>query len=161
VNDRGDLSRVRGHEHFDAGKRRHDRDVLERVVRIALAAIGEAAADRDDLDVGAMVADVVPELLEAPQRREIADRVGEDHLATEGEPGGDAGHVLLGNADIEIAAGKLLREALEHREAEVAADQPEARIGLGKRLDRGDERRPHRAITSAIAAASWSTPGDR
>ena len=65
-------------------------DVLQRVMGVALRAVGEAAADGDDLHVGAVVADVVADLLEAAQRREIGDRIGEDVLPAQRHAGGDA-----------------------------------------------------------------------
>lgn len=63
--------------------------------------VGESTADGDDAHRVPVLADVVAYLLEAAQRREIRDRIGEHRLADVGEPGGHTDHVLLGDADVD------------------------------------------------------------
>ena len=75
-----------------------------------------------------MVANVVADLLQAAQGGEVADGVSENGVTFERKAGGEAGHVLLGDADIE----KLAREArdvlVEDGEAQVAGQQENFRV---------------------------------
>ncbi len=155
------LVRVARRDHRHAGKRAHHADVLDAVVRVALRAVGESAADGHDAHRQAMVTDVVAHLLEAAQRREVGDRVREDDLAEVREPRGDAHHVLLGHADVEVLLWQRVAEALEDREAEVRGEKHH--VGA---LGRGaqqffDESGPHGVpFTSAIACSSCALSGD-
>ena len=89
------------------------------MVGIALGTVSKAAADADDDHLRSVVDDVVANLLEATQGGEIDDRVGHDAPPRQGQPGRDAGHVLLGHANIEVAFGKLLGKRLEHRKPQI------------------------------------------
>ena len=97
---------------------------------------------------------------------EVRDRIREDDFAARGESGRDAGEVLFRDADIEIAVGKALRERLEDGIAQVAGEQPEARVGGGQLAEGAGEGGPHgrasrsAAASSARAAASCSAFGD-
>src|ERR1700683_4204727 len=87
------------------------------------SAVGESAADRYDLYVRPLIADVISYLLQAPEDGEVRDRVGEDDLPGEGEAGGDTGHVLLGDADIQKTLGEFLHERLDDAESKIADQQ--------------------------------------
>ena len=107
-----------------SGMHAHDAELLDGVVRGAHGAVGEAAADRDDLDVGLVVADVVAHLLEAAQGGEVGDRVGEDDLARSAPCRRRAGHVLLGDAGVdELRRAARSMNCSTTREAEVAGDE--------------------------------------
>src|SRR6185295_376196 len=109
--------------------------------------------------VGTVIADVVAQLLQAAQRREVADGVDEDRLAAERDAGRDAGHVLLGNADVAVEVRKAPGDRLQHRIAKITAQQPYVPVLGGHLLERGDEGVSH-APTSFSAASSWSPEGE-
>ena len=125
VASRAGFGRVARRKHFHARQRRHDRHVLDGVVRVALAAIGIAAPHGDDLHVGRMMTHVVAQLFEAPERRKISDRIDEDGLAGECDAGRHAGHVLLRHPHIDEPIGKTRGKRLEHGKPEIAAQQPD------------------------------------
>ena len=127
----------------------------------AQVAVGEAAADRHDLDVGAVVADVVADLLEAAQGAEVADRVGEHDLARQGHARGEPDHVLLRNACVDELVRVPVGEVLDHRVAEVTDDHADAVVDVRQLVQRLDERRPQDASTSASAVTSSSGVGGR
>ena len=108
-----------------------------------------------------MVTDVVSHLLEAAQRREVGNRVREDHLPEVREARGYAHHVLLGHTYVEVLLWQRVAEALEDREAEVRGKKHH--VGA---LARGaqqlfDEGGPHGVpFTSAIACSSCALSGD-
>ncbi len=88
----------------------------------------------------AVVADVVAQLLQAPKRGEVADRIGVGAGPGHRHAAGHGGHVLLGDARVEIAVREARGEVGEHAEAQVAGDQDQARIlggQLAQRLDKG------------------------
>src|SRR5687768_12847763 len=71
------LGRITRHENLYTRKRGHNGDVLQRVVSIALTAIRVSSSDRDDLHVRTVVTNIIADLLQAAQRREVADRIDE------------------------------------------------------------------------------------
>ena len=94
----GGLQRVAGGNHLDLRQAAEDRQVLGGVMAHAQRPVGEAPAHGRDHHVGLVIADVVADLLQAAERGEVADRVGEDDAAGQGHAGGHARHVLLGHA---------------------------------------------------------------
>ena len=90
------LHRVSRGDHRHVWQGTHDGDILRCVVGHAQGPVGESAADGHDLHVGLVVADVIADLLQAPQRGEVGDGVGEHHAAGQGHACCHAGHVLLG-----------------------------------------------------------------
>ena len=78
-----------------AAVRTRDGKVFEGVMRGPHRTIGETATYRNDFHIGVVVANIVADLLQAPHRREIGDRVGKCNLAAEGHSGGHAGHVTI------------------------------------------------------------------
>ena len=128
-------------------------------MRDAQVAVREAAAHGHDLHVGAVVADVVADLLETAQGREVADGVGEHDLAGKGHAGGQADHVLLRDAGVDELVGVLALELLDDGVAEVADHEAHASVLARELIERLDERGPHEASTSASAVTSSSGDG--
>ena len=96
---------VGGHEHPHAGQHAHERDVLQRLVRGAVGAHGDARVRGADLDVEPGVAHGIADLLPAAAGAEHGERGREHRAAGEGEPGGHTDHVLLGDAHVHQAIG--------------------------------------------------------
>src|SRR5712692_951509 len=155
------LDGIARRDHRHVRQRPHDRHILRCVVRDAQVAVREAAPDRDHLHVGAVIADVIADLLQAAQRAEVADRVREDDLAAQRHADGEADHVLLGHAGVDELVRVLVGELLDHRVAEVADDQAHAWVLVGELVEGFDERGPQEAATSASAFASSSSAGGR
>ena len=63
-----------------------------------------------DLDVQVRVADGVADLLKAAARNEHGKAGHEGNIAHRGHTGGDADHVLLGNAAVKVTIRVLLAE---------------------------------------------------
>ena len=57
---------------------------------IAQRAVRHSPADSHNLYISAVVANVVPNLLKAPQRGEVADAVRKDDVARQGQTGTNA-----------------------------------------------------------------------
>src|SRR5712691_10060 len=155
------LDGIAGRDHRHVRQRPHDGDILRGVMGDAEVAIREAAADRDHLHIRPVIADVVADLLQAPQRAEVGDRVREDDLAAQRHPDCEPDHVLLGDAGVDELVGVLVRELLDHRVAEVADDKAHPRVLVGELVEGFDERGPQEAATSASALASSSSAGGR
>ena len=138
------LDRVARRHHHHARQHAHDAEVLGGVVRGAQGAVGEAAADRHDLDVGLVVADVVADLLEAAQRREVGDRVGEDDLARSA-PCRRRAPVMFCSATPALTnwSGSSPMNRSTTREAEVAGDEDDAAVGLRQLVEGVEEGGPH------------------
>ena len=131
-------------------------------MRIALPAVGQTAANGNDFYIRVMSTYVIANLLEAAQRYEIADGIRDYGLAGEGKPPRHSRHVLLGHARIDITLRESFGETLQHGIANVAADQPDAFIGLRTFHDGIDKRGTHQdADTSAIARSSSLAFGER
>ncbi len=152
------LQRVAGGNDLDLRQAAEDRQVLGGVMAHAQRAVGEAPAHRRDHHVGLVIADVVADLLQAAERGEVADRVGEDDAAGQGHAGRHARHVLLGHAGVEKLVGKALGEVGDDAEPQVAHHQSDAGIALGHFRDRLDERGPHGAPSISAIARWYSSP---
>ena len=108
-----------------------------------------------------MVTHVVADLFQAAERGKIGNGIGEHDLAALRQAGRNAGHVLLGNAHVDIAIWEPIAKRLQHRVAQVAGQQPDARVVSGEPAEGFDEGGSHGAASnSAIAAASCSSLGD-
>ena len=92
------LERVGGHDDDETVDGAHPGHVLDGVVRGPELAIGHAAADAHELDVGPAVGGVHLDLLERPCGEEGRGAADEGDLAAVGEASADAHHVLLGDA---------------------------------------------------------------
>ena len=90
--------------------------------------ITHAAADADDLDVRAVIANVVADLLQAAQCRKVADGVGENRVAFHRQPGRQTGHILLRHADVEELLRKPGDKLVENGKAEIAAQKQDLRV---------------------------------
>jgi hypothetical protein len=150
----------RDHDHSRQGP--HHAEVFHAVVRVALGRVREAAAHGNDAHRIAVVANVVANLLQATHGREVGDGVREHRLADFREARCDAGHVLLGHADVEELVRQGVAEPLEHRESEVAGDEHQV-LALPRLLEeRLDEAGPHGLpLTSSTAFSSCSLLGER
>ena len=119
----GCLHLVGGGKDGHIGQGTHGGQVLGGVMAHAQGTVDEAAADADDVDIGAVVGTVVADLLDAAQGGEIADGVSEDGLTLQGHARRHGGHVLLGNAHVQELIGHGLPEGAQNTEAQVAGDQ--------------------------------------
>ena len=157
------LARIGRAEQREAGQRAHHGDVLHAVMRPAEVPVGQPRAHGDDGHGQAVVAHVVPDLLEAAQRGEIGDGVGEDVEALARQPRGHRRHVLLRDAGVEEPVRELRRERLDHRVAEGAhhEEQPRVRPRLGEQgVDEGGAQAPAEfAVTSPARPAGSDAPG--
>ena len=118
--------------------------------------VGDASTNRDHLDIRAMVADVVTDLLQATKGRKIGDRVCKHDLATQRHPGRDADHVLLCHAHVDKLIRVGLSKLLDHRVTEISHDQANARIFAGKIEEAPHESRSHGYVSSSRRAAPSS-----
>ena len=83
-------------------------------------AVGHAASHGDRNDVGIVIANIVAELLQAPERGKVGNRVGKDNLASQGQSSRNAGHILLGHTHIQTLPGKSLGKVDDNAKAQVA-----------------------------------------
>ena len=90
-----------------------------------------------------MVTGVVADLLQAAEDREIGDRVGEDDLSGQCQPGGDSRHILLGHPDIDELIGETLGEIDYHPEAEIADQKHDPAVFFRQFGEFIDEGRSH------------------
>ena len=97
-------------KHDHAGDRAHEGDVLTALVGGAVLTDGEPRVGGGDLDVQVRVADGVADLLKAAARNEHRKAGHEGDIAHRGHTGGDADHVLLGNAAVKVTIRVLLAE---------------------------------------------------
>ena len=154
------LDRVTGAEHAHVRQRSHEREVLDRVMRVAQVAVAESASNTHDCDRAIVVADVVADLFEAPDSREVGDGIDEDLVAERGETSRDTEHCLLGYSGVEEPVREPIGEFLDHTEAQVAHDEEDCGILLGEDSQFRDESIPHQ-LNSSRAASSCSAFGDR
>ena len=122
------LAGIGGGEHGHAGQATHDRKILHGVVGIAEIAIAHAGTHRDDRDWQDVIANIVANLFETPQRREVGDGIGEDVKALGREAGSDACHVLFRHACVEKPIRKFPSEWLDHGKAKVTNHEENLRM---------------------------------
>ena len=128
----GGLEAVARQIHAHVGNRAHSGDILRRMVAHTQGAIGHAARDADELDVGVGVRNVDLALLIRTRGHKGRRRGGPGLLAARGHAGGDAHQVLLGNADLNGLLGILIEERRERRGAAgVGAQDDDVFIGCG------------------------------
>src|SRR6185436_17605835 len=97
-------------------------------------------------------------LLEAADDRKVRDRVRQRDAPAHGHAGGEAGHVLLGDAGVDELFGKLFGEFDDDAESEVADDEGDALI-LARELGQlADERAPHSSSPNSSIAFLNSSP---
>ena len=127
----GGLEAVARQIHAHVGNRAHSGDILRRVVAHTQGAIGHAARDADELDVGVGVRNVDLALLIRTRGHKGRRRGGPGLLAARGHAGGDAHQVLLGNADLNGLLGILIEERRERRGAAgIGTQDDDVLIGL-------------------------------
>ena len=153
---------VPGGDDDHVGKDAEDGNILRGEVCHSQRPVGHAPADGDDLDIGLVIADVVSDLLQRPERGEIGDGVREADLPAQGHAGCQAGHVLLRHAGVEVLLGEPLGEVGDDAEAQVADDQHDP-VVLGGQFRQGlNERRSHsRHLNSSMAPLSSVSSGAR
>ena len=127
----GGLEAVARQIHAHVGNRAHGGDILRGVMAHAQGAVGHAARDADELDVGVGVRDVDLALLIRARGHKGRRRGGPGLLAARSHAGGDAHQVLFGNADLNGLLGILIKERRERRGAAgVGAQDDDVLIGL-------------------------------
>src|SRR6476620_9213576 len=152
---RGDarLDRITGHEYFHARQSRHDSNIFNSVMRVALAAVGIAGTDGDDLNVRTVIADIVPNLLKAAQGREVTNRIDENRVSAKCDSGSYTRHVLLRDAHIEISIGETRGKWFQHGVPQVPREKPAFWIFRGH-IRQGSDKIVSHAPISAKAAFS-------
>jgi hypothetical protein len=140
------LGEIRRRQDHHVGQGPHDGQVLGGLVGHPESAVGQAAADDHDLDVGPVVAHVVADLLQAAQGREVGDRVGDGDVAFHGHAAGHAGHVLLGHPHVEETVGEALGEALDLAVADVGQDHVDPLVLLGELQQHLVKQGTHRTL---------------
>ena len=127
----GGLEAVARQIHAHVGNRAHGGDILRGVMAHAQGAVGHAARDADELDVGIGVRDVDLALLIRARGHKGRRRGGPGLLAARSHAGGDAHQVLLGNADLDGLLGILIKERRERcGAAGIGAQDDDILIGL-------------------------------
>jgi hypothetical protein len=82
------------------------------MVRISKISIRDPSPYGHDRDWQPVITHVVSNLLKAPERWKIADTVGEYVKSLCSQSSCESGHILLGNAGIQIAIREFRREGL-------------------------------------------------
>ena len=95
-----------------SGDGAHQGDILAALVGGAVLTDRQAGVGGGNLHVQVRVADGVANLLKAAARHEHGEAGNKGHIAHRGHTGGDAHHVLLGNAAVKVALGVSLAENL-------------------------------------------------
>ena len=126
---------------------------------VALAAVGKAGTDRDDLNVCTVIADVVPNLLKAAQGREITNRIDENRISAKCDPAATPAMFCSATPDIDVPFGKTRSKWFQHRVPQVTREQPNFRILRGQLLKVAMKLFLMSPI-SAKAAFSCSSDGD-
>ncbi|MPM49287.1 hypothetical protein SDC9_96016 [bioreactor metagenome] len=123
----------------------------------AQRAIGHAAADDDDFDIGMVIADVVANLFQAAQCRKIRNRIGDRDVARHRHAAGDTGHVLFGDAAVDETVGKLRGERLDFAISDIRQNHVNAAVAprCGQQLF--VECLPHRCASTSRNARSKSS----
>ena len=128
----GGLEAVARQIHAHVGDRAHGGDILRGVVAHTQGAVGHAARDADELDVGVGVRNVDLALLIRTRGHKGRGRGGPGLLAARSHAGGDAHQVLLGDADLNGLLGILIEERRERRGAAgVGAQDDDVFVGCG------------------------------
>ena len=130
--------------------------VLDPVVRGAVHAVVESAANTDDPHRQAVQDGTVANELEGPQHRETGDRVDKGNQPAIGQAGGDPNQILLGDADVDEAIRKGGDEGFENLIAEIAGQQHDPRIPTREAQNRVDEGASHSGSPSSLSARRYS-----
>src|SRR5260370_11236918 len=129
------------------------------MMRSGHGAIGKATANGNYFDVRVVIADIVAHVLEAAQRGEIGDGIGEGNLAAEGHACGHAGHVLLGDASIQELFRELFHERRDDTKSQISDDQDDALVLLGQLEEFCDECSSHLQWSNSARASFMSKMG--
>ena len=109
----GSLKTIARQIHAHVRDSAHGGDILRGVMAHAQGAVGHAARDADELDVGVGVRDVDLALLIRARGHKGRRRGGPGLLSARSHAGGDAHQVLLGNAYLDGLLGILIKERRE------------------------------------------------
>ena len=101
---------VRGHNHRHVGDGAQDAHVLDGLVGRAVVGGSHAAVGAGDLHVQIGVADLLADHLAHAQGAEHGVGHHEGDLSAGGQPGGEAGAVLLGDAHVDVLVRQGLTE---------------------------------------------------
>ena len=134
------LPRVRGRNDGEIGQEPQPGHVLDRVMGGPEFSVSDARRLPDELHVRIRVSHVGLDLLQGAGGEEARGGAHKRDLAAIGEPGADADHVLLGDADIDRALRPPLAEAAElGRSNAVVDDDHDPVVALGNLVERGGE----------------------
>ncbi len=90
-----------------------------------------------------MVTNIVADLLDTAQRREIGDRIREHNPPRQGHPRRQTGHILLRNSCVEELLGIAAGEIGDHTKAQIPHHQRDSGIVRGDFRERFDEAGSH------------------
>src|SRR5262249_55501015 len=125
----------------------------------AQGAVDDPGAVADEDDGKLLVADIHLDLFEYAHGDEGAQAVDDGAEASLGETGGDAHHVLLGHAGVDVLLRTDLAELVEERIAVITGEEQHARVAAGGADQGGGEGVAHGLpfqFSSARAAANVS-----
>src|SRR6478672_4867143 len=123
---RGDarLDGITGHEYFHARQSRHYSNIFNSVMSVALATVGVAGTDGDDLNICTVIADIVPNLLKAAQGREVTNRIDENRVSAKCDSGSYTCHVLLRDPHIDVSIRETRSKWFQHGVPQVTREKP-------------------------------------
>ena len=125
------LDRVGRTAHHHVGQGAQHADLLGGLMGHALTAVGIACSDRDDAYIALIIGDVVTDLFDATERGEITDGIAIDNPTVHRQTGGNAGHVLFGDANIDKTVGKRVGKGFDDMVAQVTDQQEDVRMFMG------------------------------
>ena len=103
---------VAGVDDHHAGKGAHEGDILHGLVGCTVLTEGDTSVRGCDLDIGVSIGDLLADLVIDAAGDELGEGADERDLAGEGETGGGADHVGLGDAALHETLGELSSELL-------------------------------------------------
>src|SRR5262249_47275853 len=109
------------------------------MVRYAELPIAESASDRDDVHIHAVIARIVANLFEAPERREIGYGISKYGVPYESHPDSDGGHILFGHARVQELFGEPFAKLIQNSKSEISRDEKNLRVTFGEQCELCDK----------------------
>src|SRR5450759_4233796 len=118
--------------------------------------VTESSSLGNNIHVRIVIRLIVAYLLQAAQRRKVADRIGEDHVALQRQAGRQSHHVLFSDAGIHVLARKPPSETIQHAESEIARHEDDPLVRLREQFESLNKGGPH-TLSSSLSAARNSS----
>jgi hypothetical protein len=144
---------IRRYDDADAGLGTQHRNILETVMRDAVHAVVEPAADTDNSHRQRVQRRAIADELERPQNGERDNRVRERDEAPFGQAGGERDHVLFRHPDVEEPFGELDGKRLKDLIAQIPGQEHDAGIATGELDECGGKRASHAPGRSSSLSA--------